>query len=79
MGLWANVKLKPVNDMKHHNNAVGRLLILYGVILILLETPLLMGKNSPFILLSVVGIVIETIIMMIIYSLVIEKKYRKIL
>lgn len=74
---WANIKAGPVSDIKKYNYAVGKLFILYGVIFILLGTPLLMGQNSPLILLSIVGIMIETIITMATYSLVIEKKYRK--
>lgn len=76
MGFWANVKQKPVNDVKNYNYAVGKLFIVYGIILILLGMPLLMGQNSPFVFLSVIGTMIETIIMMIVYILVIEKKYR---
>ncbi len=77
MGFWANIKIEPVNDIKHYNYAVGKLFISYGVIFILLGIPLLIGKNSPFILLSILGIMIETIITMAIYTLIIEKKYRK--
>ena len=56
---------------------MGKLFIVYGVIFILLGTPLLSGQNSPFILLSVVGIMIETIVTMAIYTLIIVKKYKK--
>ena len=77
MGFWANIKAAPVNDIKNYNYAVGKLFVLYGVVFILLGTQLLMGQNSPLILLSIVGVMIETIITMAIYSLVIEKKYKK--
>lgn len=77
VGFWANIKTEPVSDIKNYNYAVGKLFILYGVIFILLGTPLLMGQNSLFILLSTIGIMLETIITMAVYSLVIEKKYRK--
>ena len=66
-----------MNDIKNYNYAVGKLFIAYGVIFNLLGTPLLRGQNTPLILLSVVGIMIETIVVMAIYTLVIDKKYRK--
>lgn len=77
VGFWANIKIFPVNDIKKYNRATGSLFIIYGVILIVLGIPLLSGQNSPYILLSVLGVMIETIAIMGIYSLVITKKYRK--
>ena len=47
------------------------------IVLIVLEIPLLAGQNSAWMLLSVVGLMIESIIAMTVYSLVIEKKYKK--
>lgn len=76
VGFWANIEVELVNDIKNYNYAVGKLFVFYGVVFILLGTPLLMGENSLFILLSVIGGMIETIITMVIYSLVIGKKYR---
>ena len=52
-------------------------MLIYGVILIALGLPLLSGQNSPFILLSVLGIMIETIAIMAVYSLCIEGKYKE--
>lgn len=77
VGFWANIKTFPVNDIKKYNCATGSLLIIYGVIFIVLGIPLLSGQNSPYILLSVLGVMIETIATMGIYSLVITEKYRK--
>ncbi|MDO5405958.1 MAG: hypothetical protein Q4F28_01345 [Eubacteriales bacterium] len=77
VGFWANMEVEPVSDIKKYNCAVGKLFVLYGVFFMLLGTPLLMGQNSPFILFSIIGVMIETIIMMVVYSLAIEKKYRK--
>ena len=77
VGFWANIKAEPINDIKNYNYAMGKLFIVYGVIFILLGTPLLSGQNSPFILLSVVGIMIETIVTMAVYTLIIVKKYKK--
>ena len=77
VGFLANIKVEPMNDIKKYNYALGKLLIAYGVIFIILGIPLLSEQNSSLILLSVVGIMIETIVTMVIYSQVIDKKYRK--
>ena len=77
VGFWANIKPIPVNDIMGYNRAVGKLFVIYGVILIILGLPLLLGKNSPFILLSVLGVMIETIAIMVVYSLFIERKYKE--
>ena len=77
VGFWANVKTFPVKDTKGYNRALGKLFVFYGAVFVVLGMPLLCGQNSPYIFLSVVGVMIETIIVMIIYSVVIEKKYRE--
>jgi len=38
---------------------------------------LLKGQNSPGILLSILGVMLESIALMIVYTTVVEKKYRK--
>ena len=50
--------------------------VCYGIIFVVLGMPLLSGQNSPYILLSVLGVMTETIVTMAIYTLVIEKKYK---
>ena len=77
VGFWANIKPLSVNDIAGYNRAVGKLFVVYGVILIALGLPLILGQNSPFILLSVLGVMIETIVIMAVYSLCIERKYKK--
>ena len=67
---WANIKSISVNDIMGYNHAVGKLFVIYGAILIALGLPLLSGQNSPFILLSVLGVMIETIVIMVVYSYV---------
>lgn len=76
VGFWANIKPISVNDIRGYNRAVGKLFVIYGVILTVMGLPLLLGQNSPFILLSVLGVMIETIVIMAVYSLCIERKYR---
>lgn len=76
-GFWANTDMFPVNNVKAYNKAVGKLWCVYGIILILLGTPLLDGQNSPLILISIIGVMAETIAAMVVYVTIIEKKYRK--
>ena len=77
VGFWANADVIRVTDIKKYNYAVAKLFFIFGIVLIVLGIPLLAGQNSPWILLSVAGIVIESIIAMVVYTLVIEKKYKK--
>lgn len=75
MGFWANAEPAEVIDVKKYNAAVGKLFCTYGVIFILLGLPIF--SASAWFLLSVVGVVAESIGLMIVYSIVIEEKYRK--
>ena len=75
VGFWANIKAISVKDIKGYNHATGKLFICYGIIFVFLGIPLLIGQNNPYILLSIFGVMIETIATMTIYSLVITKKY----
>lgn len=77
VGFWANAKTFPVKDTKGYNRALGKLFVCYGAVFLVLGIPLLCGQNSPYIFLSVVGVMIETIAVMIVYSVRIEKKYRE--
>ena len=76
-GFWANIKPIKVKDIKGYNYATGKLFIVYGLIFIVLGLPLLSGQNSPLILLSGLGVMMETIAVMAVYTLCIEKKYRE--
>lgn len=76
VGFWANIKTFAVNDIRGYNNAVGKLFVIYGIIFIVLGVPLLNGQNTPYILLSILGVMIETIAIMSIYNIVITKKYK---
>lgn len=73
---WANVKMMEVNDVKKYNRAVGKLFIAFGAANIVLGVPLLM-ENEAWVLLSVFGMIGSAIALMVIYSTVIEKKYKK--
>lgn len=76
MGFWANVKMFNVSDYKKYNHSLGKLLLLYGAVFTGLGTPLLGGQNSPVIIFSIIGLMIESIIAMVVYTQIIEKKYR---
>lgn len=76
VGFWANAKTVPINDVKSYNKAVGKLFITFGSIFILLGLPLLIGQNSPWILLSCIGVLFEVIFVMALYMRI-ENKYRK--
>ncbi len=77
MGFFANAEMFEVTDIKGYNRAVGIMWCVYGIVMILLGLPLLAGQNSPYIFITIVGLMIETIAMVVVYVLVIEKRYRK--
>ena len=77
VNFWANTSVSEINNPKQYNYAVAKLFCLYGIIFIILGIPLLAGQNSAWILLSVIGVMIESIMAMIIYVLVIENEYKK--
>ncbi len=73
---WANAEVFQVTDVKKYNHALSKLFGLFGIILIVLGIPLLPGQNSVWILFSVAGAMVESIISMAVYSLIIERKYK---
>lgn len=56
VGFWANTETIKVKDVKDYNRASGLLFIIYGIIFVILGIPLLEGQNTPYILLSVIGV-----------------------
>ena len=78
MGFWANAEMFEVTDIKKYNRAVAKLFCAFGIVFIFLGFPLLSEQNSAWVLLSVVGVVVESITAMVVYTTVIEKKYKKI-
>ena len=60
-----------------YNRAMGKLWCTFGAVLAVLGLPLLKEQNSPYILLSILGVMAESIVAMAVYVTVIEKKYRK--
>ena len=74
---WANAEMFEVSDVKRYNAAMGKCWCVFGAVFIALGIPLLAGQNTPLVLLSVLGVAAEVIAFMAVYTLVIEKKYRK--
>ena len=77
VGFWANAKPFSVTDVRGYNRACGFLWIGYSLVGILTGLPLLSPQNSALVLLSILGVVADTLMLILIYVLVIEKKYRK--
>ena len=71
VGFWANTETIKVKDVKAYNRASGLLFIIYGIIFVILGIPLLDGQNTPYVLLSVIGVMVETIVIMAAYSITI--------
>lgn len=76
-GFWANAKMFPVKDIKAYNKAMGKLWCAYGIIFMLLGLPILKEQNTPYIILSILGVAFETITIMTIYTTIIEPRHRK--
>ena len=77
VGFWANAEMFQVTDVKKYNKAMCKLFCIMGVVFIFLGMPLLRKETTLWILFSCVGVMAEVIVAMIIYTTVIEKKYKK--
>lgn len=77
MGFWANAEMFEVSDVEKYNLAMAKLFGAFGTGLIVLGLPLLAGQNTAWAVLFIVGVMIESITAMVVYVLVIEKRYRK--
>ena len=62
--------------IKKYNHTMSKLYVAHGIVFILFGLPLLTG-HSKWIFFSVAGVIVETIVLMAVYSLVIKKKYKK--
>ncbi|MCU9811933.1 hypothetical protein [Paraclostridium sp. AKS81] len=79
IGFWTNGKTPSieVKNIKAYNKSLGKLWCIYGFFFILLGIPLLGEQNSPFIIITLIGTILEVIILMTVYTIKIEGKYRK--
>ena len=75
-GFYANIKELPeVEDVKSYNRALGKLFCCYGVAFMLIGLPMLAGGAG--VVLSMIGMLFITIALVALYTLKVEKKYRK--
>lgn len=77
VGFWANVKPLSMKDVKGYNRAVGKLFIVFGIVFIALGLPLLTEYKELGAIFSMLGVMIESITAMIVYTVVIQPKYEK--
>lgn len=77
IGFWANTETMEVADVKAYNQAMAKLWFVFGIVFIILGLPLLAGQNSALVFVSVIGVMLESIATMAVYTTVIEKRYRK--
>ena len=77
VGFWANAKMYEVTDVQKYNQAMCKLYCAMGVVFIFLGLPLLSKETVLLILFSCMGVMFEVIAAMVIYTTVIDKKYRK--
>lgn len=77
VGFWANAKMFEVTDVKKYNAAMGKLYCIMGLVFIALGLPLLSEEHILLIMFSSVGVMVEVIVAMMIYTTVIEKKYKR--
>lgn len=79
IGFWTNGKTPQIEEknIKAYNKALGKLWCVYGLFFILLGVPLLGNQNSPLIIITSIGSILEVIILIAVYTIKIEGKYRK--
>ena len=77
IGFWAGQEVGEVTDLKKYNHAMAKMFSVMGIGFVLLGIPLLGGQNSAGIVISILGVMFESILMMVIYITVIERKYKK--
>ncbi|MBO5088724.1 MAG: hypothetical protein J6C01_08615 [Lachnospiraceae bacterium] len=78
VGFWSNVKPPEVENVKAYNCAVGKLWCVFAVVFALLGFPFLVAEqNSPLFFISIVGVMLEVIVVAVVYTVKIESKYRK--
>lgn len=76
-GFWANADMFPVKDAKGYNCALGKLWCVFGAVFALFGLPLVGEQNSPYMVITIVGPMLEVIAAMAVYVTVIERRYRQ--
>lgn len=76
VGFFANAEPPQVTDVKKYNRATGMLMIAMGLVICLLGLPLLIPDGELWILLCIPVLMVSIIAAMVVYTLVIQQKYR---
>lgn len=76
VGFFTGQKPPEVTDIKGYNHAVAKIWFVFAAVMELLGLPLLAGQNSPYIMLSVFGVMFSVIGIIVAYVRV-EAKYKK--
>lgn len=74
---WGKSKMFEVTNIEKYNHAMSKLFGAYGIVFILFGLPLLAEPSSEWLFFASTGVVIESIVLMAVITLVIEKKYKK--
>lgn len=77
VGFWANANMFEVTDVKKYNCAMCKLYCTLGIVFFFLGFPLLSPESPLGILFSTIGVMFEAIMAMVIYTTVIEEKYKR--
>lgn len=78
VGFWANAKTPEIEDVSAYNRAVGTLWCGFAIVFTLLGFPFLVAEqNSPLFFVTIVGVMLEVIVVAVVYTVKIEAKYRK--
>jgi hypothetical protein len=77
VGFWANAEMFAVTDVTRYNRAMCKLFCGAGIAFVLLGLPLLSNHVGWIMLSCCVGVMAEVMALVLIYTQVIEKKYRK--
>jgi hypothetical protein len=75
---WANDKEINISDVKAYNKAVALLYFIYAVVILVLGIPFLYSRqNSVGFIIPILGLPIASILMIAMYAICIEAKYRR--
>ncbi len=78
VGFWANAETPEVDNVSAYNKAVGKMWCIFAVAFAFMGFPFVIAEqNSPLFFVSIVGVMLEIIVVAVFYSLKIEAKYRK--
>lgn len=75
---WTHERKIEVRDVKAYNKAVAILYFVYSLVILILGIPMLLSpQNSAGFIIPVLGLPIASILMIAVYVICIEAKYRK--